>query len=224
MGILRVKRFILSVWILICTSFSVFAAPSSPVAWTPETLKRVRNGNPVKGRELAQGCIGCHGERGQSTVADFPSLAGQLVTYTFKQLSDYRSKSRSNPIMNSIATGLSEQDMADLAAWFNSLPVPEPESEQNDDMLAIAENIVFNGDNKRILTPCAVCHGSDGLGEARDTPALAGQSAIYLEKTLNEYKTGERHNDIYGRMRLITEQLSQEEIKQLALYYQSLDH
>ncbi|MEE9355711.1 MAG: c-type cytochrome [Methylococcaceae bacterium] len=73
-----------------------------------------------------------------------------------------------------------------------------------------------------MLPPCSVCHGTEGEGEKMDIPALAGQQVEYLEKTLKAYKRGDRHNDIYSRMRLIAKQLTDEEIKDLAQYYQSL--
>ena len=82
--------------------------------------------------------------------------------------------------------------------------------------------MVEQGDGKRILPPCFVCHGGKGQGEKQDIPALAGQQADYFARTLLEYKNGQRHNDIYSRMRLIAQQLSEEEIKELAQYYQQL--
>ena len=82
--------------------------------------------------------------------------------------------------------------------------------------------MVEQGDGKRIVPPCFVCHGANGQGEKMDIPALAGQQADYLIKTLLEYKTGQRHNDVYSRMRLIAQQLSETEIKELAQYYQQL--
>ena len=123
--------------------------------------------------------------------------------------------------MTSIAQGLSEQDSADLAAWFASLPLPPPTA--GDGELDKAEKMVEAGDGKRILPPCFVCHGANGQGEKMDIPALAGQRADYLAKTLLEYKNGQRHNDVYSRMRLIARQLSEGEIKELARYYQQLD-
>jgi cytochrome c553 len=82
--------------------------------------------------------------------------------------------------------------------------------------------MVEQGDGKRILPPCFVCHGGKGQGEKQDIPALAGQQADYFARTLLEYKIGQRHNDIYSRMRFIAQQLSEEEIKELAQYYQQV--
>jgi cytochrome c553 len=88
--------------------------------------------------------------------------------------------------------------------------------------LVRAEKLVEQGDGKRILPPCFVCHGGKGQGEKQDIPALAGQHADYVTTTLMAYKNGQLQNDIYSRMRLIAQQLSAEEIKELAQYYQQL--
>lgn len=195
----------------------VSAGSSSSIAWTPETLNFVKHGNADKGKELAQTCAGCHGEQGISEMPDTPSLAGQLATYTYKELRDYAKDQRSHPIMTATAKTLSEQDAADLAVWFSTL---KPASGAGDAQSAKAEKMVEEGDGKRILPPCFVCHGSNGQGEKMDIPALSGQRADYLTKTLLEYKSGQRHNDIYSRMRLIAQQLSEAEIRDLAQYYQ----
>lgn len=195
----------------------VAAEPSSNIAWTPEQLRFVKNGNMQKGQELAGSCAGCHGEQGISQVASFPSLAGQLATYTYKQLRDYADGKRSNALMNSVAAGLSEQDSADLAVWFASQTAAVNESKQQ--KLDKAEVLVAKGNGKKIIPPCFTCHGGDGQGEKQDIPALAGQQPEYFANTFKEYKSGTRHNDVYSRMRLISEQLSDEEIEQLAQYY-----
>lgn len=204
-----------------CLPALVIAEPSSLVAWTPEQLQLVKNGNPQNGRKLAETCIGCHGEKGISAIPNYPSLAGQTANYTFKQLRDYADNKRVNPLMSSIAQGLSEQDMADLAAWFSSLPPSRQKSSEQ--TFKKAEHLVFQGDSKRILTPCFLCHGAKGQGEEMDIPALAGQQAEYFAETLKAYKSGQRHNDIYSRMRLISRQLSAQEIEQLGKYYQNLE-
>jgi cytochrome c553 len=196
------------------------AAPSSQVAWTPDKLNFIKQANSKNGKELAAQCAACHGDNGVSPAPEFPSLAGQLATYTYKQLQDYKNGQRTHTLMSSIAAGLSDQDMADMAAWYSSLPAPKYKTGNKD--LEIAEKLVSEGDGKRILPPCYTCHGSDGEGERLDIPALAGQQAEYFAATLTAYKSGERHNDIYSRMRLISQQLSDAEIQELAKYYQQL--
>ena len=198
----------------------VSAEPASNIVWMPETLDFVKNGNVKNGEQLAAACISCHGEKGISTIGMFPSLAGQTANYTYKQLRDYADDKRVNPLMSSIAKGLSEQDSADLAAWFASLPAAQNKTSKQD--LSKAEVLVDQGNGKKILPPCFTCHEASGKGQRMDTPALAGQQAEYTVNTLLEYKKGTRHNDIYSRMRLIAKQLSQEEIEQLGEYYQQL--
>lgn len=208
----------------------VTAADSgSQIAWTGETLQRVENGSTEKGKRLAQSCQVCHGEFGQGlpaetvdgdTIPAIPALAGQVANYTFKQLRDYFNGDRNHVSMASIAKGLTEQDAADLAVWYASLPPPKLKASQKN--FIAAEKMAKEGDGKRILPPCFVCHGANGQGEKMDIPSLAGQHADYIERTLLAYKNGERHNDIYSRMRLIAKQLRTDEIKALSLYYQTL--
>lgn len=200
----------------------------SQIAWTSETLNLVKQGNPGKGHALAESCKACHGLRGEGMPAEtqdggktpaIPALAGQNANYMFKQLRDYSNDDRSNATMTAIAKGLSEQDAADLAVWYASLALPKSSGKSQD--IGNAETLVEAGDGKRILPPCFVCHGANGQGEKIDIPSLAGQQADYFERTLIQYKNGERHNDIYSRMRLIARQLSEAEIKALANYYAS---
>jgi cytochrome c553 len=227
MGILNMKRMLLLLAFI--APVVVFAEPSSQIAWTPELLNLVKKGNADKGKVLAESCKSCHGDKGQGMKEEtrddevlpaIPALAGQVATYTYKQLRDYLSGSRSHVQMTGVAKGLSEQDAADLAVWFSSLP--RAENKSGSEKLARAEKMVEQGDGKRILPPCFVCHGSKGQGEKQDIPALVGQQANYFTRTLLDYKTGQRHNDVYSRMRLIAQQLSEDEIKELAQYYQQL--
>lgn len=219
MGGLIMKKLIFS--ILLTLPAAAMAQPSSQVAWTPEQLNFVKNGNPTKGQELAKACAGCHGDKGISPSPTYPSLAGQLPTYLYKQLLDYANDDRQDPMMNGIAKGLSQQDAADLAAWFGS---QEPAFRSRSLMEhEKAKNLVKTGDADRLLPPCEVCHGNDGNGQVMDMPALAGQGAEYTSATLKAFKTGVRHNDIYGRMRLIAESLTDQEIEELGFYYQLMD-
>ncbi len=208
---------------------AVPAQPPSNIAWTPETLNLVKKADASKGKLLAESCQSCHGSKGEGVAAEtrddevlpaIPALAGQLATYTFKQLRDYADGSRVNDSMKTIAQGLNEQQAADVAAWFASLPKSVIKSTEK--ITAKAEKMVTQGDGKRILPPCSVCHGSQGQGEKMDIPALAGQQSDYFIRTLLAYKNGDRHNDVYSRMRLISQQLNEAEIKELAVYYRNL--
>ena len=218
MGVLNMKRFLLTLSLI--TPALVIAEPATNIAWTPDMLNFVKAGNIQNGKKLAESCSGCHGENGISSVNAFPSLAGQLATYTYRQLIDYADGKRSNPLMSSVAQGLNKQESADLAVWFQSLPIAQnPTKNINLDK---AIRLVERGNGKKIIPPCFTCHDSEGTGAKQDIPALAGQQSEYLVNTLNAYKSGTRTNDVYSRMRLIAKQLSEEESQQLADYYQQL--
>lgn len=192
---------------------AVFAQPSSKLAWTPATLAALKAGDGVKGKQIAETCTSCHANGGQ-----FPYLDGQLAAFLFKQLHDYKDGSRDNPIMSGFVAGLSDKDMADVAVYYSQQNIP---AGQKVDTATgeLAERLVKEGDGRRILPPCASCHEASGKGQKIDVPAVASQNVAYLEQTLLDYKSGARHNDLYGRMRSIAQQLSTEEIKALARYY-----
>ena len=204
----------------LCLPFSAVAQPSSQVAWTAEQINFVKAGNPSKGEELAKTCSGCHGEKGISISPSYPSLAGQLPNYLYKQLQDYSNGDRQDMMMSGLAKSLSQQDAADLAVWFAS---QKPAFQSRSVMMyEQAETLVKTGSSDRLLAPCEVCHGSNGKGQVMDTPALTGQIAEYTSATLKAFKSGERHNDIYSRMRSIAETLTDQEIEELGLYYQNI--
>lgn len=190
------------------------AEPSSKVAWTPAVLDFVKKGDADRGKALSAPCAGCHNGTGTN-----PNLNGQLPTYLYRQLQDYKNGNRQDPatIMNSMASALSDQDMADLAAWYGK-QAPMLGGGGAADATGIAQR----GEGRRMEPACSSCHGGEGQGEKVDTPSLAGQSAAYLEATLLAYKSGQRANDIYSRMRLIAGKLSDAEIRQLAAYYAKL--
>jgi cytochrome c553 len=221
MGNLNMKsQGILGLTALLVLASQALAAPSSQVAWTPETRRLVDGGDAVKGKELSQQCAGCHGQAGVSSDPAYPDLAGQLATYTFKQLRDYKDGSRANPLMGAFAKGLSDQDMADLGVYYASLPLPGPKATAGD--LRLVARLISDGDGARLIPGCAYCHGRGGQGMAIDVPALAGQNSTYLKQTLTAFKSGQRGNDIYRRMRLMAEQLTDQEIDLLAKYYAGL--
>jgi cytochrome c553 len=213
------NKFIIGL-LLVAASAAAGAEPSSKLAWTAENLARVHQGDATKGKQVAEGCLSCHALGTQPEGSNFPALQGQLATYLYKQLQDYKDGSRANDIMTAIAKSLSDADMADVAAYYAAQEPPHGTK-----TLLVSEkgeNLVERGDSKRILPPCEVCHEPNGRGQRLDVPAVAGQNAAYLEQTLLDYKSGARHNDLYGRMRSISQQLSAEEIKELARYYSGM--
>jgi cytochrome c553 len=190
----------------------VAAAFPSDVVWTPQTEYVIKGGDAARGVTLAGTCAGCHGADGIGTTDQFPDLAGQPADALFKQLDDFHSGKRPNPIMQAMTAALSEQQMADLAAHFASLPRPSAPT-------STPPRLVSVGDPRRGLAPCAACHGP--MGHKRGAPVLDGQKAAYLQAQLEAFAAATRRNDINQQMRQVVRGLSDGETKALAQWYGS---
>lgn len=218
-----------AVMLLLFCSASL-AAPSSNVAWTPDLKKFIQKRNVGAGQKLADiepedvfSCSGCHGKTGAEPDRDkYPMLAGQNAAYSFKQLKDFQSKSREHRKMYKAVRALTDDELADLAAWYASHPLPSPAEGAEKQVSDATLKLVRKGDKARLIAPCASCHGLKGEGARINVPTLAGQSPDYFVDTMRDYKRGKRRNDIYSRMRLIAQALTRDEIEELAAYYASL--
>jgi cytochrome c553 len=193
--------------------------PVSQVIWTPEVLQILARGNTERGRAKAQEvCVACHGEQGVSTVPDYPHLNGQSGAAIYKQLHDYRTGSRANPLMTGIANALEEAAIADVAAYYAGQPKRNPNPATLGELPASIVRLVELGDPNRNIPPCAACH-RPGSGGPIETPILSEQGRDYLAQQLRMYASGERRNDVYARMRTIAAQLTPGEIDGLSRYY-----
>jgi cytochrome c553 len=195
------------------------AEPSSAVAFDLATIQLLQAADPARGEQLAAEakCAKCHGDAGISDDPEDVNIAGLSASYIYKQLKDYQEKNRDDRDMYRQTRNLEDQQIADLAAWFASLQPAPVAADRNTDPAIL--KLVFQGDAQRLLKACASCHGQDGRGGQFDHPALAGQYPEYLVYTLTEFKEGDRTNDIYSRMRIVAEALTDEEIVALAGYY-----
>lgn len=201
--------------------------PSTNVAWTAEMMRFVAKGDISNGARLNSEayCASCHGHAGIAPSPNWPSTAGQRAEYTFKMLKDYKDGKRAgtahNQLMQLAVMPLSDQDMADLAKYYASFPLPTlPVGVTHDAAKAKeASKMIVRGDGSRFIAPCQSCHGSKGEGSITDTPALAGMPPEYFIKTMQEYRDGTRKNDVYARMRLIAKDLTDAEIEAMAHYY-----
>lgn len=181
-------------------------------------------GDAEAGKAKSATCAACHGADGNSAVPTQPNLAGQHANYTAKQLREFKqaaqsggSEGRNNAIMNGMAMPLSEQDMLDLAAYFESQeakPGTTPE-----DVIEKGQALYRGGDLERGITACIACHGprGNGMGLA-GFPDISGQHATYLKTQLEMFRSGERANDLNGMMRDIASKLSDEDIEILSKY------
>lgn len=162
-------------------------------------------GDPAAGREKSGTCLACHGALGDSQNDRWPDLAGQSPAYLAKQLRDFRDGRRKDPWMSQMAEPLSDQDIADLAAWFGSLPGlrsgPPPAKASGP---AVA---------------CAACHSPDAARLNPAWPQLAGQNELYLQRQLALFRDGAREDP---SMTALARSLPAAQLAELARYYANL--
>ena len=196
-------------------------SPVSQVTWTPDVLQILANAKPERGRaKVLEVCVSCHGEQGVSVAPEFPHLAGQSGAAIYKQLLDYRTSSRTHQLMTDIAKALEEPAIADVAAYYAAQPKRNPNPDTLAESPAAIVRLVELGDPSRNIPPCAACH-RPGSGGPIETPILSEQGRDYIVLQLKMYASGERRNDVYGRMRTIAAKLTPTEIDGLAAYYRA---
>ena len=191
-------------------------------------------GDAAAGEKKAAVCAACHGQDGNSPGGDFPSLAGQGEKYLAKQLADYKSGARKNAIMQGQAGGLSEQDMADLAAFYAGKTIKGGSAKA--ELVAQGERLYRGGNPASGVAACAGCHGPAGQGiEAAGFPALAGQHATYTEAQLRAfraagrkdigapaYRVNDADGDALGMMQAVAAKMSDTDIQAVASYIRGL--
>jgi len=181
------------------------------------------DGNATRGKEKSLTCAACHGADGNSINPEWPSLAGQNEVYLVRSISSFQDGSRSNVLMSPQAAMLSDQDIADLAAYF---AMQTPKRRTADPALATQGQRLYRGGNrKKGISACIACHGPTGRGNpGAGFPSLAGQHATYTTNQLMAYRDDVRKSDAANGqvMRNIAALMSDEEIKAVASYIQGL--
>ncbi|WP_339470472.1 MULTISPECIES: c-type cytochrome [unclassified Pseudomonas] len=181
-------------------------------------------GDATAGQAKAAVCGACHGPDGNSPAPNFPKLAGQGERYLTKQMQDIKSGKRTVLEMTGLLTNLSDQDLADIAAYFasqkGSVGAADPK------LVARGEKLFRGGDLEKGLPACTGCHSPNGAGiAAAGFPHLSGQHATYIAKQLTDFRKEEdgRSNDGDAMiMRTIARKLSDEDIAAVSSYIQGL--
>ncbi|MDQ0651461.1 c-type cytochrome [Pseudomonas cedrina] len=181
-------------------------------------------GDAAAGQAKAAVCGACHGPDGNSPAPNFPKLAGQGERYLTKQMQDIKSGKRTVLEMTGLLTNTSDQDMADIAAYFasqkGSVGAADPK------LVARGEKLFRGGDLEKGLPACTGCHSPNGAGiAAAGFPHLSGQHATYIAKQLTDFRKEEagRANDGDAMiMRTIARKLSDEDIAAVSSYIQGL--
>ncbi|UVM11163.1 c-type cytochrome [Pseudomonas protegens] len=179
-------------------------------------------GDAAAGQAKAAVCGACHGPDGNSMAPNFPKLAGQGEKYLNKQLHDIKSGKRQVLEMTGLLTNLSDQDLADIAAYFasqkGSVGAADPK------VVARGEELFRGGKLDQGMPACTGCHSPNGAGNAAaGFPHLGGQHAQYVAKQLSDFREGNRTNDGDTLvMRSIAGKLSNKDIEAVSSYIQGL--
>ena len=174
-------------------------------------------GDIEAGKSKSAVCAACHGADGNSSNAAWPSLAGQHATYIYKQLKDFKEGRRNNASMTGMVALLNDQDMKNLAAYYES---QKPKSVGFDGKLIEAgESIYRGGITETRVAACMGCHAPSGQGNGpAGWPSLKGQHPEYLVTQLQNFKQGLRANDVGNMMRNVVVRMSDMEMKSVAAY------
>ena len=179
-------------------------------------------GDATAGQGKAAVCGACHGADGNSVAPNFPKLAGQGERYLLKQMSDIKAGNRTVVEMTGMLDNLSEQDLADIAAYFASQKMSVGAADPK--LVARGEALFRGGKLKEGMPACTGCHSPNGAGlDAAGFPQLGGQHAGYVAKQLTDFREGNRTNDGDSLiMRSIAAKLSNKDIEAVSSYIQGL--
>jgi cytochrome c553 len=209
-------------------SVRVIAVVLLSVVLAPAALAR---GNAEAGAAKAAVCAACHGANGNSVNPEWPNLAGQSARYVAEQLKLFRAGHRNNAVMYPLAMALTDEDIADLSAYFATLTPTGLEADPA--TYKAGEALYRGGDRARNIPSCTSCHGPVGLGNsAAGYPALRAQHSTYTLKQLADYASEQRYVDIATgnptksmnghMMTTIAKRLSEDDTRALASYIQGL--
>ena len=179
-------------------------------------------GDAQKGKQHITVCAACHGQDGNSPAGSFPSIAGQNSNYTIKQMQDIKSGKRSSPLMTGLLDGFDDQDLADIAAYYEGQQIKGGAAKA--DLVQLGEAIYRAGIKRKSVAACTACHSPTGEGNGPAAfPALAGQWPEYTESQLKAFRSGDRTNDGDSEMMKISAMdLSDDEIAAVASYIYGL--
>lgn len=223
--------------VTVCFGLSAFASTSVYALNQYYDMRgNATNGEQIykNGKGDVPACVSCHGQEGLGDDAlGSPRLAGQGYKFLVKQLSDFASDKRTDTtmfIMNTNAKGLSTEEHQDLALYLSTLKKPNTAS----DMAAVKElgavpvgvrykgkSIAQFGIPERDVPACHSCHGYNGRGAFPMYPRLLGQRYTYLVSQLKKWRDGSRANDSLSQMQKVAQQLTDEEIYNVATFLTS---
>ena len=178
-------------------------------------------GDPEQGLAKSQVCVACHNVDGNSTNVEWPKIAGQSAAYIYKHLQFFKTGQRVNPLMNSLAMGLSEQDMHDLASYYESMKISPGSADK--ELVETGGHLYRGGNLKTGVPACIACHGPRGNGNpAAGFPKLSHQHATYVANRLRNYRAGAYNYPGAEIMNGISTNMTDDEISAVSSYIQGL--
>lgn len=181
-------------------------------------------GDPEAGAAKAAVCGACHGQDGNSMIAEWPKIAGQHADYAARQTRLVRDQKRDVPTMYPMVMNLSDQDIADISAYFEQ-QVLQP-GVADEALVALGQDVYQAGNMSSGVPSCAACHGPSGRGiPGSHYPSLQGQHANYTADRLRRYRAGENNgvDDPFSNIMVaVARQLTDEEIEAVSSYIEGL--
>jgi cytochrome c553 len=214
-----IVKSLLASFLLMGSALAADAAHAPPAAAKADPAK---GGSLYDTGDNARGlpaCASCHGAGGNSTINTNPRLAGQIDTYLHKQLVDFTTPARNQPVMTTYAKMLSDDEKKNIAAYL-ATQQPKQGAARNKDTLELGRKIYRGGVADRGVAACASCHGATGAGLPAQYPRLAGQHQDYTVAQLQAFKSGARSNS--PQMATLAKRLSDDEMKAVADYIAGL--
>jgi len=190
---------------------------SVPSTWGAKKTK-AEQGDAKAGEAKSENCAGCHGGDGNSPAGMFPSIAGLDPNYIYLQLNAFKTGKRKNEIMQGMVAPLSEQNMADLAAYYRQQKrhATHPVAK----VLSLQQRALQEQGQARYRANCARCHGQTGKGQGI-FPALSSQHPEYMLSQIKAFKSGSRAS--HSVMRDVIKDLTSEDLQKIANYLAGLE-
>jgi cytochrome c553 len=207
---------------------ALVAAPLMTLSLVPAIAQA--KGDAAAGEGKAAACLACHGVNGNSSNPEWPSLAGQNAAYIGEQLKMFRDGKRVNVLMSPMAAALTDEDIADIGAYYAAQTPAGLEADPS--YYAAGEALYRGGDRKRNIPSCKACHGPVGKGNpGSGYPSVRAQHSVYTISQLQAYASEQRYVDASGQpqrsrnghmMVTIAKRLTEEDKRNLASYIQGM--
>jgi len=177
--------------------------------------------DPEAGKTKSALCAGCHGVDGNSLNGIWPTLAGQHASYLVKQIKNFKSAERVDPVMQGMVAALNEEDVQDIAAYFASQKAKPVAFDKS--LVEQGESIFRGGITETSVAACMACHSPGATGNERAAyPSLKGQHSEYLVAQMKKFRDGIRANDPGSMMRGVSARMSDKEIMAVAAYISAI--